>query len=310
MLAADARLTALAKWLQERGAVGTISQLRAAVYTALLSGRPVESLLPEAADSDAAPGSDAAPASDAALAGEDAPAPWHSPAWPAVSGTIHLTMPLSAWLGDDEPGDVAGHGPVDAATSRELAAMLPEPGNQVVPDGDWRRWQSRRSPAAPPALWASRAGDQLGRRLAGQASDPRDSQLQPQSPVGQLSAARLTWAPDRRPAATCCFRGLSASRQTLRSGPSVPFDEGGRTCVVQICAPVRRHDRAKQASGCAAVPGPAGCMSWTLPSGPTMRLAPSRTRFDRGTSARLGSCRPNWVSALRAMAELGGGADS
>ncbi len=38
VLAADARLTALAKWLQERGATGAISQLRAAVYTALLNG--------------------------------------------------------------------------------------------------------------------------------------------------------------------------------------------------------------------------------------------------------------------------------
>ena len=48
VLAADARLTALAKWLQERGATGTVSQLRASVYTALLNGRPIESLLPAA----------------------------------------------------------------------------------------------------------------------------------------------------------------------------------------------------------------------------------------------------------------------
>ena len=47
VLAADARLTALARWLQARGAAGTISQLRAAVYTALLNGRPLQSLLTE-----------------------------------------------------------------------------------------------------------------------------------------------------------------------------------------------------------------------------------------------------------------------
>ncbi len=46
VLTADARLTALAKWLQQRGTAGTISQLRAAVYTALLNGRPIDSLLP------------------------------------------------------------------------------------------------------------------------------------------------------------------------------------------------------------------------------------------------------------------------
>ncbi len=45
VVAADARLTALAKWLQRRGAAGTVSQLRAAVYLALLAGRPVTTLL-------------------------------------------------------------------------------------------------------------------------------------------------------------------------------------------------------------------------------------------------------------------------
>ena len=33
-------------------------------------------------------------------------------------------MPLSAWLGGGVPGEVAGHGPTDAATSRELAGMF------------------------------------------------------------------------------------------------------------------------------------------------------------------------------------------
>lgn len=46
VFAADSRLTALAGRLQDRGAPGTISQLRAAVYLALINGRPVETLLP------------------------------------------------------------------------------------------------------------------------------------------------------------------------------------------------------------------------------------------------------------------------
>ncbi|HSR84498.1 MAG TPA: hypothetical protein VLM11_10000 [Streptosporangiaceae bacterium] len=83
VLAADARLTALAKWLQRRGAPGTVSQLRAAVYTALLAGRPISTLLPspdavadgadDAARPDAASddaGSDAADAQEAAEAEE------------------------------------------------------------------------------------------------------------------------------------------------------------------------------------------------------------------------------------------------
>lgn len=45
-------------------------------------------------------------------------------AWARVRGTIHLTLPLSAFLGGTGPGEAAGCGPVDAATGRELAAML------------------------------------------------------------------------------------------------------------------------------------------------------------------------------------------
>jgi hypothetical protein len=49
VIAADQRITALARWLQASGATGTMDQLRAAVFTALLAGRPVHTLLPETA---------------------------------------------------------------------------------------------------------------------------------------------------------------------------------------------------------------------------------------------------------------------
>ena len=44
---ARVRLTALARWLHKHGATGTMDQLRAAVYIALLTGRTVQSLLPQ-----------------------------------------------------------------------------------------------------------------------------------------------------------------------------------------------------------------------------------------------------------------------
>ncbi len=50
VIAADNRLTALARWLKGHGAAGTIGRLRAAAYLALLAGRPVSSLLPAGAD--------------------------------------------------------------------------------------------------------------------------------------------------------------------------------------------------------------------------------------------------------------------
>ena len=46
---ASVRLTAFARWLRKNGATGTMDQLRAAVYIALLTGRAVQSLLPSPA---------------------------------------------------------------------------------------------------------------------------------------------------------------------------------------------------------------------------------------------------------------------
>ncbi len=49
VIAADQRVDALARWLKEHGASGTLEQLRARVFTALLAGRGPETLLPEPA---------------------------------------------------------------------------------------------------------------------------------------------------------------------------------------------------------------------------------------------------------------------
>jgi hypothetical protein len=184
-IAADARLTAYARWLQAHGAEGTLDQLRAAVFTARLNDQPLETLLPgpaAAANSPAAPrdgrgpagpGSQTSPAgsggpgdeaggpdqADPARgdrapgaaepgigSGSPAPAsrrdhhdggrptggtppgpdwPGSGPWWPAVTGSINLTLPLSACLGlSDAPGEIAGHGPADAGTCRDITAWL------------------------------------------------------------------------------------------------------------------------------------------------------------------------------------------
>jgi hypothetical protein len=43
-------------------------------------------------------------------------------------------MPASAWLGlTDTPGEVTGHGPLDADTCRDLAARLAHgPGTPII----------------------------------------------------------------------------------------------------------------------------------------------------------------------------------
>ena len=226
VLAADARLTALAKWLQKRGATGTISQLRASVYTALLNGRPIETLLPAAASSD-----DSAPGN---------PVPGGDPASPAVSGTIHLTMPMSAWLGagelgTDEPGEVAGHGPVDAFTGRELAAKLAESPPTTwcltVTDSDGLALGhscAASGPAADEPLirWAAGLRAKLKILETGSCSHTRQSA----GYCPPCSLRHLVVVRQRR----CCFPGCRRPAVRCNLEHTVPFDKGGRTCECNL----------------------------------------------------------------------------
>ena len=275
VLAADARLTALAKWLQERGAVGTISQLRAAVYTALLSGRPVESLLPadagDHATSDDATRDDATSndaAADRGARADRTAAAASSAAWPAVSGTIHLTMPMSAWLGGDQPGEVAGHGPVDAATSRGLAAMLAERSATkwclTVTGADGRavgHASAARGPATdePVIRWVAGLREKLqilesdtcghGRQSAG---------YQPPALLRTIVMVRQR---------TCCFPSCRRSARRCDLDHTVAFDKGGRTCECNLAPLCRRHHHAKQAARWHLTQDQPGRMTWHMPSG-------------------------------------------
>ncbi len=106
VLAADRNLSALARQLKGAGAPGTLDQLRAQVYLALLTGAPVASLIPTE------PGADRSPGASAGTGGT------------GISG-VNLTMPLATWLGlSDAPGNVAGWGPLDAGDSRAIGDAL------------------------------------------------------------------------------------------------------------------------------------------------------------------------------------------
>jgi hypothetical protein len=106
VIAADQHLDALARWLKARGAEGTLDQLRARVYIALLTGqRPVTLLAPAAVSASGSGG---------------------NADWPiGLCGSVNLTMPLTTWLGlATEPGEAAGLGALDADVCRDLAAAL------------------------------------------------------------------------------------------------------------------------------------------------------------------------------------------
>jgi hypothetical protein len=259
VLAADRRLTALARWLSERGATGSVSQLRSAAFLTLLRGVAIESLLP--------PG--APPAAD----GADATAP----AQPAVSGTIHLTMPLSAWAGlSDAAGEVAGYGPADASTCRDLADLMSQAGatrwqlSLVSPAGQAIATASARAgqPAPPGAdalTWAAALARELTFLATGACRHERaEGRYQPSGRLRGLVKFRqpeCSFPGCRRPAARCDL------------DHTTPYDQGGLTCECNLATLCRQHHRAKQAPGWRLTQEQPGVMCWELPSGRQYRAA-------------------------------------
>ena len=136
-LLADQHLTELARALHAAGLTGTMDQLRARVFLALLSGQPMTSLLSPTGQPVTSPLSPTGQPVTSPLSPTGQPvtsllppaAPDSSALGsadtPAVTGTINLTMPLSTWIGlSQSPGDVSGFGPLTADDCRHLGAVL------------------------------------------------------------------------------------------------------------------------------------------------------------------------------------------
>jgi hypothetical protein len=291
---ANLRLHALARWLQKHGATDTLEQLRAAVYIALLTGQSIDSLLPPSADKAAGKvgsrcrsGSEDAAGNDGArgcagLTGwpavtggvDSAARRGGSDGLPQVTGTINLTMPMSAFTSQAEsPGELASYGPLDAATCRDIAA-----------DADLR------------THWCLTLTDQDGRTVAHACA-----RAGPAPPGATTPAAGLRWAAGLaarlriletgscgharrvkgyRPSPS--LRHLIQIRQPTCSGPgcrrasvrcdldhTTPYDQGGMTCECNLGPTCRRHHRAKQAPGWHLEQPEPGHMTWRLPSGRT-----------------------------------------
>ncbi len=93
VIAADKRIDSLARQLKAIGFDEGLDRLRARAYIALLLGEPMPSMTP-------------APTGGS-------------------TGSVNLTIPLASWLGaSEQPGEVAGFGPVAAADGRSLANRL------------------------------------------------------------------------------------------------------------------------------------------------------------------------------------------
>jgi len=268
-VAADARITQIARALKAGGHPGTLDQVRAAVFTALLLGRDPEGL-PDAEPGDPSPG-----ASPPGLAG--------------LGGVIHLTLPAATWLGlAGRPGDLAGLGPLDPHTSRDLAATMTASGHAAWhvtltgPDGRavahaCPRGQPPRANGPPRATGPpGRAGpDPRAAWLAGLAFDRLEHDpcrhtrqtdaYQPGSKLRHLLAIR-------NPA--CTAPGCQRPATACDNEHTVPYRNGGRTCECN-CGPIcRKHHRCKQAPGWHLTQPRPGVFQWTTPSGRTYTTHP------------------------------------
>ena len=196
---------------------------------------------------------------------------------PGLAGSVNLTIPLTAWLGlTGQPGDAAGHGPLDAGTSRGLAALLA---------------------ARPASRWCLTITGDSGRAIGhgcaragpgppGQRSNPRGwlagitiRWLQ----TGACGHARETAACQPSPALrhlvknrhrTCTFPGCRRAARRCDDDHTIPYHQGGRTCECNLAPLCRRHHAAKQAPGWHLRQPQPGHLKWNLPSGRTRTVTP------------------------------------
>jgi hypothetical protein len=363
VLAADKHIDALARELKKAGTGGTLEQLRARVFIALLTSQPLYTLLPGNGDQDGSPagpdspdpggnhycpdgpdgtgaGSDRGEPGPAGCQGHDGhagpdgdspdtgrpdgadggrpdgadgtgdrpgargeidedgdngrdddsghgnggtrpPRPGPGPfgvqpglGFPAgLTGSVNLTVPLATWLGlSGQPGEAAGHGPLDAATSRDLASRIVGQWCLTVTGPDGRaigHGCARAGPGPPgyggdPRQWLAGVKIRwLETESCGHARETRAYQPSP-------ALRHLVKTRDR----TCCFPGCRRAARWCDDDHTVPFDQGGRTCECNLAPLCRRHHAAKQAQGWHLEQPRPGTLIWTLPGGRTKTVTP------------------------------------
>jgi hypothetical protein len=282
VLAADRHIDAATRWLKDHGVPGPLPALRAAVFLALLTGQPVDTLLTTQSfpgQPSGQPSGDPAPSA----APDAAPSDQVSLSIPpgGLSGSVHLTMPLAAWTGQsDAPGELAGLGPHDAGTCRDLAAAL-------AGRGDTRWCLTLTDPRGRAVAHAcARAGPGLGH-----GPGPPGSGL-----AAWFAGLKMSWLETgtcAHPRATSAYRPGPALRHllTIRNpvcgspgcrrpavrcddDHTVPYDQGGRTCECNLHPLCRLHHQAKQAPGWHLSQPQPGVLVWTLPHGRAYTVRP------------------------------------
>ncbi len=164
----------------------------------------------------------------------------HDPHLPKAQGmrpSIHVTVAVSTLLGlDEQPGELAGHGPIPASVARHLAA------DQT---GTWRRLLT--DPAT------------------GHLLDYGHTTYRPPRDLTEYVIAR-----DQ----TCTFPGCARAAAHCDIDHRIPYNKGGNTTPENLAALCRRHHRLKHEADWKLDRQAEGSYHWTSPTRHTYQSQP------------------------------------
>jgi hypothetical protein len=173
----------------------------------------------------------------------------HDPRLPRAQGmrpAIQVTVALSTLVGvDEQPGELAGHGPIPATLARRLAADE---------TGTWRRLVTD--------------------PLTGALLDYARSTYRPPKDLAEFVIAR-----DQ----TCTFPGCNRRAQRCELDHRIPYHSGGSTNPENLAALCKRHHTAKHQADWTPHRGPDGRHTWTSPTSHHYHSRPPDLPRDRTT---------------------------
>ncbi len=159
--------------------------------------------------------------------------------------SIQVTVALSTLLGlDEQPGELAGSGPIPASVARRIAADE---------TGTWRRLVT----------------DETGRLI-----DYGRTTYRPPKDLAEHVIAR-----DR----TCRYPNCNRQARLCDLEHQIPWEEGGETNEANLNAICSRHHHAKHEAGWQPDRQPDGTLEWTSPTGHRYREAPATYPIDHTT---------------------------
>jgi hypothetical protein len=288
-IAADSRISALARALKAAGDPRQVEFLRAEVYLKLLLGTLPEPVCAygvkcTAGVPDAGENAAERPASNA----------------DGVAAAVQLIVPVDTLEGrSDRPGEVPGYGPVPAEVARALAAQETEQRCYVGTDAAGRAVRHEHAPrrdVSPNQNGASAGPHAMGTGMAEQErprkplpEKPRNG-IVPSREPGQSPPPEGTKPADNgfshpeprvtayRPGATlrraiqvrdqtCRFPSCRQPAQACDIDHTIAYEEGGETCDCNLAPLCRKHHQLKQLPGWTLEQPEPGHLIWTTPSG-------------------------------------------